>query len=95
MELSAEEQSFFEAGEAIDEAPSRPGDRSHRRHRSRRRHSVSTRLRRKFHGRSWGKASLSVLLMIAAVAIGYWASMSVATRELPDPSEFGVESRGR
>jgi hypothetical protein len=93
MDLSAEEQSFFEAGDAIDETP--PGQEHRRRHRSRRRHSVATRLRRKFHGKSWGKASLSALLMIAAVVVGYWASMSVANRALPDPSEFGVESQGR
>ena len=94
MELSSEEQSFFDAGDAIDEAPPQVGDQPRRRRRSRRPRSVASRLRRKFDGRRWGKASLSAILMIAAVLVGYWASVTVANRELPDPSEFGVESRG-
>jgi len=97
MELSPEEQSFFDAGEALDEAPFRqegpaPGGHQVRR---RSRSSATRRLRRKLRKSGWGKTSLSAILMIAAVYVGYRASMSVANRDVPSPTELGVESRPR
>ena len=94
MELSQEEQSFFDAGDALDEPPFRE-DGASRGHRVRRRSrgSLSRRLRRKLRKSRWGKTSLSAILMIAVVYLGYRASMSVASRDLPEPAELGVQGR--
>jgi hypothetical protein len=94
MELSPEEQSFFAAGEAL-EGPA-PQEEARRRHRSRRRsrrHSTSVGFVQQLRNRGWRKVSVSALLMIAAVIAGYWVSMAVAQHDLPDTSEFGVETR--
>jgi hypothetical protein len=56
---------------------------------------MSRRIRRKFRKSRWGKTSLSAILMIAVVYLGYWASMSVASRDVPEPAELGVQSRPR
>jgi hypothetical protein len=95
MELSPEEQSFFDAGDELDD-PAAP-ERARHRHRSRRhsrRHNLSA-FRHRLANRGWRKLSLSLVLMIAAVIAGYWLSMFVANRDLPAPSDFGAETRGR
>jgi hypothetical protein len=56
---------------------------------------MTRQLRRKFRNNGWGKTFLSGVLIVAAVYAGYWASMMVANRDLPDPSALGVEARGR
>jgi hypothetical protein len=100
MDLTAEEQSFFDAGQALDDEqtggePAAPT--TIRRHRSRRRsrRSAARRTLRKLRTGGWGKAVLSLLLTAAAVWAGYWASMYVVNRDLPSPSELGVETRQR
>jgi hypothetical protein len=94
-ELSPEEQSFFEAGDAL-EGPRQPEgaapQRLYRRRRSRR-HS-SSRLSHKLRRSGWPKVIVTTVLAIGAVWVGYWASMLVANRDIPDPSELGVEKRG-
>jgi hypothetical protein len=96
MELSAEEQSFFDAGDAIDSPlPEQTGaPRSHR-VRRRSRHSMSRQIRRQLRRSGWRKTTVSLILTVAAVCFGYWASMLVANRDLPDPTELGVQGRGR
>jgi hypothetical protein len=95
MDLSPEEQSFFDAGEEMS-GPQQPEDQGPRPHRSRRR---SRRHSSHRHGiprrRKWFGAPLSVILTIAAVGAGYWVSTYVIQRDLPDPADFGVEVRGR
>jgi hypothetical protein len=95
-DLSPEEQSFFDAGDAID-GPPRPESGAARRQGSRRRsrHSFGRRLRHKLRNRALRKSSFSVVLVIVAVGAGYWASMFVANRRGPDPTELGVESGSR
>lgn len=96
MDLSPEEQSFFDAGNAIeDSSPAANEPHRHRSRRRSRRRSVTRKLRRTLRRSSWGKIVLSVILMTAAVGAGYWASMFVANRDVPTPAELGVEARGR
>jgi hypothetical protein len=100
MELSPEEQSFFEAGDAIDDGPpaagSQPRPEGHHHHRTRRRsrRRITRRLRRQLRRSGWGKTVVAVLLTVVAVGAGYWASMYVLNRDLPSPAELGVEARG-
>jgi hypothetical protein len=97
MDLSREEQSFFEAGDAFDDSHAAETRTPHR-HRSRRRSrssSFSRRLRRAIRRGSWLKTTVGVVLMIGAVGVGYWASMAVINRSLPDSADFGVEARHR
>jgi hypothetical protein len=95
-DLSPEEQSFFDAGEAL-EPPLQDQPGALRRHRSRRRsrHHWSRDFRRNLRRSGWLKLSISLVLMVAAVGVGYWASMFVVNRDVPSPSDYGVESRGR
>jgi hypothetical protein len=96
LDLNPEEQAFFDAGDASP-APSPDDHPTIRRHRSRRRsrRHVVRRLRHKLSSRGWRRLSLSVVLTIVAIGAGYWVSMYVIGRDLPDPSEFGVQTRGR
>lgn len=89
LDLSPEEQSFFDAGDAIDEDPGASGQR--RRHSRRHRRSLSRRLRN-FRGGSWLRVTKSALLTIAAVWVGYRVSMMVVDRTLPD--QGGLEALG-
>jgi hypothetical protein len=94
MDLDPVEQSFFDAGDAAD-APFRPVTEASRRHRSRR-HPHRGRVRRFLDDRSnvrWRKAFLSAVLTVLTVWAGYRASMLVAARNLPDPTEFGAPGR--
>jgi hypothetical protein len=99
MELTREEQTFFEAGEAIDDqTPEEAAALGRHRSRRRRRRSVTRRVNRRLRSlrsSGWGKIFLSLVLTVAAVAAGYRASMYVINRDLPSPSELGVEARGR
>jgi hypothetical protein len=36
-----------------------------------------------------------LILTIGTVGIGYWLSTYMINRDLPSPSEFGVQPRGR
>src|SRR5438045_2419391 len=98
MDLNPVEQSFFDEGDA-SEAPLPVVNQAPRRHRHRsRRHSrraLTRWLPRKLRDLRWGRSLLSLVLVIGAVSAGYWLSMYVSTRDLPDPSEFGVQSPGR
>jgi hypothetical protein len=90
LELSPEEQAFFDAGDSIDQSPpSPPGERTSR-HRSRRHHHRPwwQRRLRKLRGASWLKATKTTLLVIAAVWAGYRMSIMVIDRGLPDPTEL-------
>jgi hypothetical protein len=97
MDLSREEQSFFEAGDALDDTGPGESEARHR-HRSRRRssrHGAGRRIRRAIRRGGWFKATMSVILMIAAIGFGYWASMAVIDRSLPEATDLGVVPRGR
>jgi len=96
MDLSPEEQSFFDTGDALSGPPQAADQAPHRR-RSRRhsRRGFSHRVRTKLGGRGWRKAALSLILTIGTVGIGYWLSTYMINRDLPSPSEFGVQPRGR
>jgi hypothetical protein len=96
MELSPEEQSFFDAGDALDPpSPSAEEPQESHRHRSRRRsrRSMSHRLRRSLRRSGWRKTTVSVVVTIFAIYAGYQASMYVANRDLPSGAELGVEAR--
>jgi hypothetical protein len=101
LELSPEEQSFFDAGEELDTASGeqpgaevpRPRHGHYVRRRSRRR--WSRKLRRKLRDGRWGMTIVSAILAVAAVWAGYKASMMVANQDVPDPAALGVEARSR
>ena len=109
MDLSPEEQSFFEAGDAFDEnedstaqrdggqSPSAQESSDRYRHRGRRRarSPLPRRLRRKLRRSGWQKTIVSVVLTLAGIWAGYRASMYMVNRDLPSPDEIGVEARGR
>jgi hypothetical protein len=94
MELSPEEQSFFDAGDELSgPTPVESEPRRQRSGRRSRRHA-SSRFRRQLRNSRWGKTLLSAVLTIAAVWAGYWATMQVSNRDMPSPSELGVVGRG-
>jgi hypothetical protein len=92
MDLSPEEQAFFDEGDALS-GPAPVGAAVVHRRRSRRhsRHAFVDRLR----SRRWRRAWLASLLVVATVAVGYWVSMLVVGQDLPKASDLGVDTRGR
>lgn len=100
LELSPEEQSFFDAGEQLDTESGSPAPGAsqrqghhgpHGRRRSWRR--LNRRIRRKIRERRWGKPILFAFLTVAAVGVGYKASMIVASQGEADA--FSLEASGR
>lgn len=85
LDLSPEERSFFEAGDAIDQGPPAQGQR--RRHSQRHDRRTWLRRLRKLRGGRWLRVVKSVVVIIAVVWIGYRMSMLVAEQTLPDTTE--------
>src|SRR6187200_1684368 len=94
LDLSPEEQSFFDAGDHEFGPPPAEGERRrhHRSHRHSRHHGRS-RFWKKLRDSGWRKASFSALLMIVAIWAGYRFSMFLVNQDLPDPGQFGVQAK--
>jgi hypothetical protein len=71
MELSPQEQSFFDAGEAL----SGPGAAA----------AAVQAPRRRRHSRT-----MPAVLAVVAVVAGYWVSMQVINRDIPNAADFGI-----
>jgi hypothetical protein len=91
LELSPEEQSFFDAGDAIDEGlpPGPRRRRHHSRHHSHRpsHQSLAWQLRNKFRQAGWRRVTRSLVLVLVTVIVGYFASMFVIERSPAGPYE--------
>jgi hypothetical protein len=90
LELSPEEKSFFDAGDAIDEGPPPgPRRRRHSRHHSHRhsRQSLVRQLRNKVRQAGWRRVTRSLVLVAVTVIVGYFASMFVIERPPAGPYE--------
>jgi hypothetical protein len=88
MELSPQEQSFFDAGDALS-GPRSPVAQAQRRRRHSHRHSRHS-IRTALRGRTWRRKTATVVLTVVAVMAGYWVSMQVINRDIPNAADFGI-----
>jgi hypothetical protein len=92
LELSPEEQSFFDAGDAIDEGPAPEQHRRRRHHHSHHSHrhsrpSLVRQFRNRVRQAGWRRVARSLLLVAVTVMVGYFASMLVIERAPSGPYE--------